>query len=84
MSWIVASSNPNLVILPGPFFTLQELEVRPIVQVNSVIPIGDLTTAQANPLTEDFIKAIESGRPVDSGGSGSIRPTTGLVYPRRI
>jgi hypothetical protein len=82
MTWIDASNNPNLVILSGPFVTLESLDARPIVVTGTVIPLGNIQDSINNPLSNPFVKTIESGNPVDVGGS--VRPTSGLAYPRRV
>ena len=81
MTWINASNNPNLVVLSGPFVTLESLDARPIVVTDTVIPLGNIQDSIDNPLTNPFVKTIESGNPVNTGGS--VRPTSGLAYPRK-
>lgn len=87
MTWIAASENPLKTILAGPFPVISEIDARPIIPflaTGNIQSLANLTIALNNPLSADFIKVIEAGRPVDTGGSGSIRPTSGLIYPRRI
>jgi hypothetical protein len=84
MTWINALNNPNLIVLAGPIVTLESLDVRPIVVLGTVTPLGDIGAIANNPLTSPFLKTIEGGRPVDAGGSGSVRPTSGLAYPRKV
>lgn len=87
MTWINAKNSSNLVVVAGPVMTLVETDSRPVVNIGTAADIrvlGDLITALNNPLSSEFIKAIEAGRPVDTGGGGSVRPTSGLVYPRRV
>ena len=81
MTWIAASNNPNLVILSGPFVTLEISDVRPIIATGTITPIGNIQSSIDNPLTNLFVKTIESGNPVNTGGS--VRPTSGLAYPRK-
>ena len=82
MTWTNASNNPNLVILTGPILTLESLDARPMVALETVTPLGDIGVIANNPLTSPFLKTIEGGRPVDTGGS--VRPASGLVYPRKV
>jgi hypothetical protein len=84
MTWIAATSNPNLAIRPGPFTTMVT-RVASQIQIDSlqIIPIGNLDQCIGNPLTLPFTRAIVAGRPVEGGG-GSARPTSGLVYPRKV
>jgi hypothetical protein len=82
MTWIDASNNPNLVILSGPFVITDSSDARPIITIGAVTPIGNIQDSISNPLSNPFVKTIESGNPVDAGGS--VRPTSGLAYPRRV
>jgi hypothetical protein len=84
MTWTSALNNPNLIILTGPILTLESLDLRPIVVVDAGTPLGSIEAIANNPLTSPFLKTIEGGRPVDAGGSGSVRPASGLVYPRKV
>lgn len=80
MTWISAASNPNIFTPSGTWSTLVA-DARPLVLFGTIIPIGDIQAAIDNPLTAEFVKTIDVGRPVDSGGS--VRPTSGLAYPRK-
>jgi hypothetical protein len=81
MTWISAASNPNISTPAGTFST-QLMDARPLVFFETVTDIGDIQAALNNPLTAVFIKTMASGRPVDSGGS--VRPASGLAYPRKV
>jgi len=81
MTWISAASNPNISTPSGTFSTLVA-DARPLVFFQTVTTIGDIQSALNNPLTAVFIKSMAAGRPVDSGGS--VRPASGLAYPRRL
>ena len=62
MTWIAATSNPNLGVRPGPFTTMSPRSVSQIqIESPQVIPIGDLQRAINNPLTLPFTKTIEEG-----------------------
>ena len=81
MTWIAAIDNPLLNVLTGPFGTIVA-NATPMVSHEAISPIGDIQTMISNPLSLAFTKAIAVGRPVEGGGS--VRPISGLVYPRKV
>jgi len=81
MTWISAASNPNIFTPAGTFSTLIA-DARPLVFFETVTSVGNIESVLNNPLTAVFVKTMEAGRPVDP--AGSVRPASGLVYPRKV